>query len=375
MDTTQTENRGILTRIRASELQDETWNAFSDAPFDFEDTVLDLWGDTQKSYYHACTANRFSEEYLKLSTVLEKNIRQLGSYCLTKSVLEKKGIECTKLSDLSINELVRMVSFHLRKSHAAFEGIYQDNNILGVTYLNWEFRWFDLGNRLKATEVKIQDIKDGKINVDSMLKEAETFKGQERTNTNTNAPKSLRPNPNALPVQGSMARVLLQVERDEEIKAEQIRKERERKIKEAERLERQAYRVLGGFSAPKPFGPDKKELAQAKRVHAQRLREEADGLSDQTPEPQIPKPEAKAEEKSSGKGIPEEEARRILLEDAIKRNDQDAILAIPREETPELHGRWLRYIARLERDALHSSAGPSADKRKVLREKRKKKKR
>ena len=131
-----------------------------------------------------------------------------------------------------------------------------------------------------------------------MLKEAETFKGQERTNTNPETSKSLRPNPNALPVQGSMARVLLQVERDEEIKAE---------------------------------------------------------------------------EKFSGKGLPEEEARRILLEDAIKRNDQDAILAIPREDTPELHGRWLMYIARLERDAIHSSAGPSADKRKVLREKRKKK--
>ena len=112
-----------------------------------------------------------------------------------------------------------------------------------------------------------------------MLKEAETFKGQERTNTNTNAAKSLRPNPNALPVQGSMARVLLQVERDEEIKAEQIRKERERRLKEAERLERRADRVLGGFSPAKPFGPDKKDLAQIDRIHAQRLREEADRKS------------------------------------------------------------------------------------------------
>ncbi|MBQ6342128.1 MAG: hypothetical protein IJI41_03280 [Anaerolineaceae bacterium] len=367
MDTTQTENRGILTRTRASELKDEAWNAFSDAPFDFETSVLDLWGDTQKSYYHACTANRFSEEYLKLSTVLEKNIRQLGSYCLTKTVLEQKGYACTKLSDLTINELVRMVSFHLRKSHAAFEGIYKDNNILGVTYLNWEFRWFDLGNRLKATEVKIRDIKDGKINVDSMLKEAETFKGQERTNTNPETPKSLRPNPNALPVQGSMARVLLQVERDEEMQAEQIRKERERKLKEAERLERRADRVLGGFSPAKPFGPDKKDLAQIDRIHAQRLRDEAEELSCQGPEPE--------EEQSSEEGIPEEEARRILLEDAVKRNDQEAIKAIPLEETPELHSRWKKYVARVEREALHSSAGPSDKTRKALREKRKKKKR
>ena len=142
MDTTQTENRGILTAVKASELPDEAWNEFSNAPFEFEDTVLGLWDDTQKSYYHACTANRFSDNYLTLCTQLEKNIRQLGSFCLTKSVLEQKGIDCPKLSDLTIKELVGMVSFHLRKAHAAFEGIYKDNNILGVTYLNWEFRWF-----------------------------------------------------------------------------------------------------------------------------------------------------------------------------------------------------------------------------------------
>ncbi|MBQ6502405.1 MAG: hypothetical protein IJI57_00655 [Flexilinea sp.] len=372
METTQTENRGLLTRTRASELKDESWNAFSDAPFDFETSVLDLWGDTQKSYYHACTANRFSEQYLKLSEVLEKNIRKLGSCCLTKTVLEQKGTDCSKLSDLSINELVRMVSFHLRKTHAAFEGIYKDNNILGITYLNWEFRWFDLGNRLKATEVKIQDIKDGKINVDSMLKEAETFKGQERTNTNPEPPKSLRANPSALPVQGSMARVLLQVEADENMKAEAIRKERERKLKEAERLERRADRVLGGFSPAKPFGPDKKDLAQIDRVHAQRLREEAEKLPHQDSKPESDPVEADI---SPEEGIPEEEARRILLEDAVKRNDQEAIKAIPVEETPELHSRWERYVARVEREALHSSAGPTEKTRKALREKRKKKKR
>ena len=164
-----------------------------------------------------------------------------------------------------------------------------------------------------------------------------------------------------------MARVLLQVERDEEMQAEQIRKERERKLKEAERLERRADRVLGGFSPAKPFGPDKKDLAQIDRIHAQRLRDEAEELSCQGPEPE--------EEQSSEEGIPEEEARRILLEDAVKRNDQEAIKAIPVEETPELHSRWERYVARVEREALHSSAGPTEKTRKALREKRKKKKR
>lgn len=86
-----------------------------------------------------------------------------------------------------------------------------------------------------------------------MLKEAETSKSQERTNTDPETPKSLRANPSALPVEGSMARVLLQVEAEENMKAEAIRRERERKIKEAERVERQADRVFGGFSPAKPF--------------------------------------------------------------------------------------------------------------------------
>ena len=55
-----------------------------------------------------------------------------------------------------------------------------------------------------------------------MLKEAETSKGQERTNTDPETPKSLRANPSALPVEGSMARVLLQVEAEENMKRENI---------------------------------------------------------------------------------------------------------------------------------------------------------
>ena len=69
--------RGILTDIKVSELPTERIDEFSNAPFEFEDTVLDLWEDTQKSYYHACTANRFAESYLTLCTQLEKNIRQV----------------------------------------------------------------------------------------------------------------------------------------------------------------------------------------------------------------------------------------------------------------------------------------------------------
>ena len=53
METTAT-SHGVLTGNKVSELRDEAFSEFSNAPFEFEDTTLALWNDTQKVYYHAC---------------------------------------------------------------------------------------------------------------------------------------------------------------------------------------------------------------------------------------------------------------------------------------------------------------------------------
>ena len=368
---TLTNCRGVLTGNKVSELHDEAFNEFSDAPFDFETTAHTLWSDTQKVYYHACTANRFSENYLLYCTQLEKNIKQLGSFCLTKAVLEQKGIDLPKLKDMSIHDLVCMVSFHLRKAHAALDGIYQDNNILGITYLNWEIRWAGLGNRLKATEVKIQKIREGKLNVDSMLEQTETFKGAARTNTHLSEPKSLRVNPNAMPIKGSVARDMLKTAKAEEKQAERIRKARERKLETAGRLERQADRLMG-FGPPRAYGPSREGTILMNRESAAQLRKEveeeirAEREAKLKPEPECP----------PGM-ISEGEARRILIEKAIKEGDQAAVLAIQQEDGPQFRARWDRYIETLKKEkAIKEAAarGPSQETRKALREKRKKRK-
>ena len=74
-----------------------------------------------------------------------------------------------------------MSSYHLRKTHAALEGIYKDNSLLGLSYLKQEFRWDALISRLQATEVKIQKIKTGKLNVESILEQTETFRNAPRS--------------------------------------------------------------------------------------------------------------------------------------------------------------------------------------------------
>ena len=362
---TDTINQGVLT-AKVSELRDEAFNEFSNAPLKFEDTALALWDDTQMVYYHACIANRFSENYLIFCNQLEKNIKQLGTFCLTKAVLEQKDIDLAKLKDMTIHELVCMVSFHFRKAHAALEGIYRDNNVLGMTYLDWEFRWVVLCNRLKATEVKIQKIKEGKINVDSMLQEAETFKGEPRTNAELQKPKSLSVNPAAMPLNGSVVRDMLSMEKEEEKKAKAARKERERKLKEIERLEREADR-LSGF---KPYPPSREGKSILNRAYAAQLRKEVEAeiKAESEPEPEPPLPPGM---------ISEAEARKILMDKAMKAGDQAAVLAIQQEDEPTFRLRWDRHIkelrtAKAEREK--AAGGPSDETRKALREKRKKKK-
>lgn len=361
--------RGIITNIKAADLPDEALGEFSNAPSEFEQTASLLWADTQKVYVNACTANRFSENYLLFCDQLEKNIKQLGSYCLTKAVLEQNGMSFPKLSQMTIRELAGMVGFHLRKAHAALEGIYRDNNILGMTYLNWEFRWAGLDNRLRATEVKIQGIKEGRINTDSMLKKAKPFSDDPQTGNNSasDAAKSLPSQANALPIKGSMARMMLGLEKQAEKQAAAVRKEKERLLRAAERCEQRiSSRVPGGLRPPKPFGMTREDRDLVNRENAKYLRKQAEALGEpeENPEPEILLPG----------DIGEAEARRQLLEDAQKRKDQEALLAIPLEDTFALHARWEKYTARVEREAMLSRSGPPPGVRKALREKRKKKK-
>jgi len=413
-----TEYRGIVSNVKAAELPNEVLSTFSNAPYEFEQTSSVLWDDTQQIYYHACIANRFSENYLLLCNQLEKNIKQLGSFCLTKAVLEQKGMEFPKLAGMNVKELVCMVSYHFRKAHAALQGIYRDNDLLGLTYLNWEFRWVGLGNRLKATEVKIQMVKDGRYKTDSVFEQSETFKGEPRTNGEgaMRPAQSLRANPSALPVKGSMAREMLAKEKEDERKAEFIRKVKEKMLRRADQLERKADRMDGV-----QIYPENKELA------AMYIREDADQLREQAgklnPDPPKPEPgtitEAEARKKliedAMKRGdqkalmeIPMEdsetflkrwmdhvenepqapgalsaaEVRKELLRDAKSRNDQEAIKAIPVEDQDALYERWMNYLERLETGQSRKGTvpgkarapgnGPSADTRKALREKRKK---
>ena len=366
------ENRGILTQIKAAELPDEPDNVFSNAPAEFEERSRMLWDDTQKLYYHACKANRFSEKYLKYSEELEKSIRQMGSVCITKAALEQNGLEFKSLEELGIEELVRMSSYHLRKAHAALEGIYKDNNLLGISYLKQEFHWDALISRLQATEVKIQKIKDGKLNADELLKQDENFRGSPRTNENNNTgvTQRVRLNPSALPIDGAMARKMLSQEKAVQKQVDAVRKEKLRKIRELEKLERKMDRTPGTYK-PSMIELTREQKRQINESNAEYLRNEIAEMEAAEPEEKQKAPEPR--ELAPGE-ISEAEARKILMEDAMKRGDQQTLMEIPLEDAATFYQRWIRWTESLRERNNSPRSGPSNERRRALREKRKKRK-
>ena len=387
------ENRGVLERIDPAKLPDEPTDAFSTVPYDFEESARYLWDDTQKLYYHACKANRFSENYLLYSAELEKSIREMGSYCLTKAALEQKGFVFSSLSELSVPELVGMVSYHLRKTHAAFEGIYRDNNRLGLSYLTREFRWVTLGDRLKATEAKIQKIKDGKLSADELLRQDESCRNVPRASENTGVeiPERLPVNPAALPIKGSMAREMLGFEKEEQKKAEKLRKEKERRMKQLEKLERELDHTPGVYK-PDVIRLSKEQQTLVNQHSAENLRREIaaidaefeEGFRNQVSEgrsrepgseysneklPSAPKP------KQLPPGtITEAEARKLLMDEAMKRGDRQAVMEIPLEDSDTFYQRFLRRNEEVRKRNQAARGVPSNETRKALREKRKKRK-
>ncbi len=306
----ENDGMGHSIDINSAELPPERLDEFSTAPFGFEESASYLWEDTQLTYQHACLSNRFSEDYLKLCGRLEKNIKQVGSMCVTKAVLEKKGISFPGLEAMNIDELIGMVSFHLRKCHAAFRTIYRDNNFLGMSYLNWEFRWVELGSRLKTTGAKILDILAGRVNVDSILqREAVASHAAVKKSDAVRQPRPLPSNPSALPIDGSLARQMLREQQ-----------EAEKREKEFEKNIRDMYKIWG----KKPEMPA--ELMGMVKV-----------------EPNFPMTVEK-DGKRRTEFLDAEEAREILMEDAKARGDQKALSEIPSENADQLGYRWLDYL-------------------------------
>ena len=151
---------------------------FSEDPLDFEESAAMLREDVLKIYHFTMILNRFSEKFQQVSRALARGIAKLASCCVTKAVLEKKGFRFPKLEDVKIEGMYCMVSFNFRKCHAAIQATTNNNYLMWAHLVDIEFNWHTLAERLRATEEKIRRIREGKVNIDSMLSRAQMFRQQ-----------------------------------------------------------------------------------------------------------------------------------------------------------------------------------------------------
>ncbi len=95
---------------------------------------------------------------MKACGQLEQGIKYLASGCVTKVALEAKKHELPDLGQLSTEKLFRMISYHYRKiDRALSDYIREKNGEVDDALLDMEFRFYNLLNRLRSTEVKIHD--------------------------------------------------------------------------------------------------------------------------------------------------------------------------------------------------------------------------
>ena len=159
----------------------EEMRSFSDALISFSEMASALVDDMVELDTAARFGNYLHEHYLLISRTLEKVLLKLGSCCITKAVLEQKGFSFPDFAGLCIAHLYERVSFHFRKCHAAIREVKNKDYQFWAKLVEMECRWYTLADRLRATQVKITEIREGKIDIDKWLKKQQALEGKGRS--------------------------------------------------------------------------------------------------------------------------------------------------------------------------------------------------
>ena len=133
----------------------ETIDDYSTAPVEFNEMALKLMAKVDAVFELAVKYNRHSSAYLKTCSKLEKGIIFLARCCRTKYALENHKHKYPELGQLSTDKLYRMTSFHFRKIDRALTEYMEQKQEISDELMDMQFRYFNLLDRLRATEVKI----------------------------------------------------------------------------------------------------------------------------------------------------------------------------------------------------------------------------
>ena len=254
----------------------EPLDEFSDAPLEFEELAESLWDILTDTYILSTRYNRRSPGYLTLCDHLERNIKQMGSLCVTKAVLEQKDYTVPRLEAMSVAELYAMVSLHFRKCYTAFRELREEGTGLDMLLMDRVCRWGLLAEKLKATENRIREIRSGRISADKLLEEARTFRMEPRGERPPQDPKAMR-NPASLPLMRSYAADLVRRK-----KLAERQKAREERAKERESNRSYAYGIRPIPPAPLPHDAESMRkflITKAKREKNQELLQRAEAAT------------------------------------------------------------------------------------------------
>lgn len=139
-------------------------DVISAEPLDFYESAMLLQSQAADLYRLVCLFNRHSPLFVKVSSLMEKVVRRLGVFCITKAVLEQDGNDFRMLDKLNVGWLRSITAFNVRKCYAAYMED-RRNNCFPGDVMDLSFRWNVLDKRLIATEEKIGKIKAGTVSV------------------------------------------------------------------------------------------------------------------------------------------------------------------------------------------------------------------
>ena len=184
----------------------EPADSFSTDPLSFEEITAALLEEAEDMFYATQVANRHSAYYSIACRSLEKLLRELGSCCVTRAVLERKGFAFPALADLSVEKLYGMLSFNFRKCRAV---LLEDRAQAPVPVTEPEMliRWYVLAERLTATGERVEAIRSGKISADQLIEAGAVRirRPNAETPVRVERPEPLR-KPASLPVRKAAAR-------------------------------------------------------------------------------------------------------------------------------------------------------------------------
>ena len=222
---------------------------YNSAMLDFEEVAEALWGLILQAHYCATRYHRLSPNYTLLMQILEKHIKQMGSYCITQAVLEQSGHEFKHIKGAELKELCGMVSLHFRKCCRAYNTIYSKDQCQDLNMMNWIFRWAALFERLKATQEKIDKIKSGKLKIETLLETQNVYKDEPRMRRD-HSDKAVDPRlkASAMPIMTSYTSEVKLQKKAEEKRERALQREAERAKKRFKKVMDRLHEISGQWS-------------------------------------------------------------------------------------------------------------------------------